>query len=149
MEGNLRLLPPASNEAYQGMPIAWRVLLALGALDLVRGSIHLFASDGGAGRIAGIDLSHGGDVIVMLFAVMGMSQILLGVLNLLVALRYRTFAPLLLALQTAGQAVAIWVLWFYKPLQVAAPGKFGVLVAFPVLALALWASLRPGSRASG
>jgi hypothetical protein len=142
------IMPTTSNEAYHGMPIAWRVLLALGAIDLVRGSIHLFASDGGAGQIAGLDLAHGGDVIVMLFAVMGIHQILWGVLNLLVGLRYRAFVPLLLALQTIEQALAIWVLWFFKPLSVPAPGKFGVLVTFPILALALWASLRPRARPS-
>jgi len=89
------MLPRANNDADHGMPIAWRVLLALGVIDLVRGSIHLFASDGGAGQIAGIDLTHGGDVIVMLFAVMGINQILWGVLNLLVSLRYRGFVPLM------------------------------------------------------
>jgi hypothetical protein len=140
------ILPPANNDAYHGRPIAWRVLLALGVIDLVRGSIHLFASDGGAGQIAGIDLAHGGDVIVMLFAVTGINQILWGVLNLLAGLRYRAFVPLLLALQTIEQALAIWVLWFFKPLPVAAPGKFGVLLTFPILALALWASLRPRAR---
>jgi hypothetical protein len=139
-----RILPPPSNEAYRGKPIAAHALLVLGAIDLVRGSIHVFAADSGAGRIAGIDLSQGGDVIVMLLAVVGIGQIVWGVLNLLVARRYRSWVPLLLALQTAQQAVAIWVLWIYKPLQVPAPGKFGVLVAFPVMALLLWLSLRAG-----
>ena len=141
-------MPTTSNAAYHGRPIAWRVLVALGAIDLVRGSIHLFASDGGAGQIAGIDLAHGGDVIVMLFAVMGIHQILWGVLNLIVGLRHRAFVPLLLALQTIEAALAIWVLWFFKPLSVPAPGKFGVLVTLPILALALWASLRTRARTS-
>lgn len=138
-----RLLPAPGDASYRGSGIAWGVLAALGVMDLVRGGIHLFAPDGGAGRIAGIDLTRGGDVIVMLFAVMGISQISWGVLNLLVALRYRTLVPLLLALQTLQQGLAIWVLWLYKPLSVPAPGKYGVLVSFPILALALWLSLRP------
>lgn len=139
----MTLLPPTSNESYRGMPIAWGVLLAFGAIDLVRGSIHLFASDGGAGQIAGIDLARGGDVIVMLFAVIGIHQIAWGVLSLLVGWRYRAFVPLLLALRAIETALAIWVLWFYKPLSVPAPGKFGLLVTLPIVALALWASLRP------
>jgi hypothetical protein len=28
-------------------------------------------------------------------------------------------------------------MWFYKPLSVDAPGKYGALIVFPVLALAL------------
>ncbi len=138
-----RLLPAPGDASCHVPGIARGVLAVLGALDLARGGIHLLAPDGGAGRIAGIDLARGGDVIVMLFAVMGISQIGWGVLNLLVALRYRTLVPLLLALQSAQQALAIWVLWLYKPLNVPAPGKFGVLVSFPILAFALWLSLRP------
>ncbi len=65
-------IPPSTNESYRGSPLAWWVLLALGALNLARGSIHLFASDGGAGQIAGIDLSRERAVIVFLFAVMGL-----------------------------------------------------------------------------
>ena len=137
-----RLLPRPSPLQGQSSRLASVVLAGLGFLDLGRGCIHLFASDGGAGQIAGIDLTRGGDVIVMLFAVLGASQILWGVLNLLVALRYRAFVPLLLLLQTVQHALGAWILWVYKPLKVPAPGKFGVLVVVPVLALALWTSLR-------
>ena len=136
------VIPRSLNAAYRGSSVAWCVLLALGALNLVRGSIHLFASDGGAGQIAGIDLSEGGDVIVFLFAVMGLQQLAFGALDLVVALRYRVFVPLLLALETLKLGVAVIVMWFYKPLPVAAPGKYGALVVFPVLVLALFMSLR-------
>ena len=59
------LVPEGWNEAYRGRPIAWRLLLLLALIDFGRGSIHFFAADGGAGRIAGIDLTQGGAVIVM------------------------------------------------------------------------------------
>ncbi len=65
-------IAPSTNESYRGSPLAWWVLLALGALNLARDSIHLFASDGGAAQIAGIDLSGERAVIVFLFAVMGL-----------------------------------------------------------------------------
>ncbi|HME71737.1 MAG TPA: hypothetical protein VKM54_17975 [Myxococcota bacterium] len=137
-----RLLPPPTHIDGRGARLAGVVLAGLGVLDLVRGSIHLFAPDGGAGRIAGIDLTRGGEVIVMLFAVMGANQILWGLLNLLVALRYRTFVALLLLLQIAQHVLAAWILWIYKPLMVPAPGKYGVLATLPLLALALWLSMR-------
>jgi hypothetical protein len=137
-----RFLPAPSNASHRRSRVAWGVLAALGVLDLVRGGIHLFAPDGGAGQIAGIDLTRGGDVIVMLFAVMGASQIVWGVLNLLVALRYRTFVPLVLFLQLVQHSLAAWILWIFKPLSVPAPGKYGVLATLPVLAIALWLSLR-------
>ncbi len=81
------LFPHTINENYRGSPSAWWILLLLGALNLIRGSIHLFASDGGAGRIAGIDLSGDREVIVFLFAIMGLQQLALGALDLAVALR--------------------------------------------------------------
>lgn len=114
----------------------------LGLVNLGRGGIHLFADDGGAGRIAGIDLALGGEVIVMLFAVMGLDQIAWGVVDLVVALRQRSFVPIVLALALAKQALGAVVMWLYKPLPVPAPGKYGALVTLPLLALALHLSLR-------
>lgn len=59
--------------------------------------------------------------------------------------------PLLLSLETLKQAVAVVILWFYKPLPVAAPGKYGAVVLLPVLALGLFLSLRapPGQNDDG
>ena len=137
------LLPARSNHAYGGSPWAWRILILLGVLNLGRGGIHFFAADGGAGRIAGIDLSQGGDVIVMLFAMLGLDQMVWGAIDLYVALRQRAFVPLVFALTLAKQAVGAIVLWIYKPLSVPAPGKYGAVLTLPVLALGLWLSLRP------
>ena len=142
----MSLWPERSNAAYRGSPWAWRFLILLGVVNLARGGIHFFADDGGAGRIAGIDLSRGGDVIVMLFAIMGLDQISWGAVDLYVALRQRTFVPLVLALTLAKQAVAAVVIWLYKPLSVPAPGKYGALLTLPLLALVLWLSLRPARR---
>ena len=138
----MALVPQTTNGNYRGSPFAWRFLLLVGALNLVRGSIHLFASDGGAGQIAGIDLSGDREVIVFLFAIMGLQQLALGSLHLAVAVRYRSFVPLLLTLETLKQGVAVAVLWFYKPLPVEAPGKYGAIVLLPMLALALFLWLR-------
>jgi hypothetical protein len=137
------LVPQRWNEPYRGRPIAWQLLLLLAAVNFVRGGIHLFADDGGAGRIAGIDLAQGGAVIVMLFAVMGIDQIVWGAIDAAVALRWRAFVPLVLAVTLAKQLTGALVMWVYKPLLVPAPGKYGALLMLPVLLFALWASLRP------
>lgn len=142
----LTLLPARWNEPYRGLPIAWQLLLFFAAVNLFRGSIHLFAPDGGAGRIAGIDLAQGGAVIVMLFAVMGIDQLSWGAIDAAVALRWRAFVPLVWAITLAKHAAGAFVMWVYKPLPVPAPGKYAALVTLPVLAFALWASLRPSSR---
>jgi hypothetical protein len=142
----MALLPPRWNEPYRGRPIAWQLLLAFALLNLVRGGIHLFAPDGGAGRIAGIDLAQGGAVIVMLFAVMGIDQIAWGAIDAAVALRWRAFVPLVWAIALGKQAAGALVMWVWKPLPVPAPGKYAALATLPVLAFALWASLRPAKR---
>jgi hypothetical protein len=138
--------PPSANSAYRGSALAWQILVALGLVNFVRGGIHLFASDGGAGSIAGIDLSESRAVIVMLFAVMGQDQIVWGAVDLFVALRQRAWVPLLLALTLAKQFVGALVIWLYKPLPVEAPGKYGALAVLPVVALALVLSLRERRR---
>jgi len=143
VSGAVPLLPPRWNEPYRGLPIAWQLLLGLAAVNFVRGGIHLFASDGGAGRIAGIDLAQGGDVIVMLFAVMGIDQIAWGAIDAAVALRWRAFVPLVFAITLVKQLAGALVMWVWKPLPVPAPGKYAALVMLPVLGFALWASLRP------
>ncbi len=139
----MSLVPVRWHEPYRGLPIGWQLLLPFALMNLVRGGIHLFADDGGAGRIAGIDLTQGGAVIVMLFAVMGIDQIAWGVIDTAVALRWRAFVPLVWALTLAKQLAGAVVMWVYKPLPVPAPGKYGALVILLVVAFALWASLRP------
>ncbi len=67
--------------------LAWRVVALIGMLNLFRGSIHTFLPDGGAGVIAGFDLSHSRQTIVFLFAVMGIEQLSLGVVDLISAFR--------------------------------------------------------------
>ncbi len=140
------LLPSSWNEPYRGLPIAWQLLLLLAAVNFVRGGIHLFADDGGAGRIAGVDLTQGGAVIVMLFAVIGIDQIVWGVIDAAVALRWRAFVPLVWAITFGKQVAGALVMWVYKPLPVPAPGKYAALLTLPVVAFALWASLRPPAR---
>jgi len=138
----LKLLPASTNAAYRGSPLAWKFLVVLGLVNLGRGGIHLFADDGGAGRIAGIDLARNGEVIVMLFAVMGLDQIAWGAVDLAVALRQRSLVPVVLAIALAKQALGAAVMWLYKPLPVPAPGKYGAVLTLPLLALALHLALR-------
>lgn len=81
-------------------------------------------------------------MVVFLFALMGIDQIVWGVIDLAVALRYRAVIPLLLAVTLVKQAAGAFVLWVWKTLPVDAPGKYGALVTLPLVALALWLSLQ-------
>lgn len=137
----VRLLPPRDDD-YRGSRIAvWFLWLQI-AINAFRGFVHVFWPDSGAGSIAGIDLSLNGAVVISLMAVIGVDQLAWLVIELAVVTRYRRWIPALLALLLAKQIAAAWLLWAAKPLGVEAPGKLGALVAVPLVAIALWLSLR-------
>ena len=130
------------SDRYHGMAFGWIFLVLLGVINLGRGSIHVFRSDGGASSIAGIDLSQNGEVILTLFATMGLTQILMGVIDLAVGLRFRALVPLLLGYHLIHQIGAALILWWWRPLPVDAPGKLGAVVVIPVVAAAFFSATR-------
>lgn len=144
------LLPPSTNRDYRGAPLAAH-LLALGAvLTIVPGCIHVFLPDGGAGVIAGIDLGPCGPAIVALFAWAGATQIALGLVMLVVALRYRSLVPLLLAVVLLERALHAFNGWLGKSGSGHHPPEhYAVLVGVPLLVVALWLALRDATPARG
>jgi hypothetical protein len=141
----MRLLPPP-DDAYDGSRLAVWFLWLQVAVNVFRGGVHVFASDSGAARIAGIDLAQNGAVIVSMLAAIGVDQLAWGVIELGALLRYRRWIPTVLAFLLAKQAAAAWLLWLWKPLPVEAPGKYGALIGLPLVALAFALSLRRGAR---
>jgi hypothetical protein len=139
-----RLLPPDP-----GRYIGPRLPLAFTSLYLVlitgRSLIHLLLPDGGAGRIATIDVSvAGGANIIAIFGQWGAIQLLLAGLLWLLLLRYRGLLPLILAvllLEPLLRALS----GHLKPLDTigVAPGAAFNLMVVPVLAVMLWLSLCP------
>ena len=142
-----RLFPPSTNGGYAGSMASAYILTVFGVLSIIPGSIHTFAPDGGAGTIAGIDLTHNGGVIVALFAWAGATQIALGVISLIVSLRYRTLVPLMLAAAVLERALHALNFWFLKSGGTGhhPPEHYGVLVGLPILILAFAASVRERS----
>jgi hypothetical protein len=134
------LLPPADND-YRGSPLALWFLWLLVAVNAFRGCVHFLWEDSGAGRIAGIDLTANGAVIVHMLAQIGIDQLVWGAIQAATALRYRRFIPLVLLITLVKQAAGTFLLWVWKELPVAAPGKYGALVTLPLIALAFWLSL--------
>jgi hypothetical protein len=140
----MALLPESTNARYRGSPWSAAYLGLTALLTIGPGCIHYFLPDGGAGVIAGLDLSANRGAIVGVFAWEGASQIALGIAQLLVAIRYRSLVPLFLLLQlleTALDAVAFWIT------KVSATGhhppeNYAALVTLPLLAVFLFLSLR-------
>ena len=84
---------PSSFEGFQFVRIVAALLLFV---VVVRSCIHLFASDGGAQRIAGVDTSvEGGNNIIAMFHQWGAIQLILGARLIVLFFRYPGFTPLI------------------------------------------------------
>jgi hypothetical protein len=137
------LLPPSTNVQYRGAPAAAWFLTLAGLLTIVPGCIHVFLPDGGAGVIAGIDLTQCGTQIVALFAWAGATQIAFGIVMLLAGVRYRPFVSPMLALLLLERALHALNAWVLKPgLGHRPPEHYAVVATLPLVALALAFSLR-------
>lgn len=85
---------PAIFEGSQFIRVALAVILFV---MMVRSCIHLFASDGGARRIAGVDTSvEGGNNIIAMFHQWGAIQLILAAFLAVLYFRYPGFTPLIL-----------------------------------------------------
>ena len=87
---------PADPSIYEGSQFVRIIAALLLFVVVVRSCIHLFAADGGAQRIAGIDTSvEGGKNIIAMFHQWGAIQLILGVLLIVLFFRYPGFTPLI------------------------------------------------------
>jgi len=88
---------PEDNSKFEGFRLV-RLITSLNMIVMVaRSCIHLFAADGGARSIAGIDTSvEGGDNVIAMFHQWGAIQLLLAVLLLVLFFRYPGLTPLIL-----------------------------------------------------
>jgi hypothetical protein len=140
----MAFLPPSTNDRYAGSPLAAYFLAFVALTTIGPGMIHSFLPDGGAGVIAGLDLSGPGAQIVGVFAWAGATQIVWGLGLLGAALRYRSFVPPLLALlllEHSLMALAQWV-WKEPASGHRPPEAYATLVVLPLLVAALGLSLR-------
>jgi hypothetical protein len=68
-------------------------------MTVVRSLIHVFAPDGGAQTIATIPLDsfsrEGASAVILIFALWGLSQLIMGIFYVIVCLRYKSLIPLM------------------------------------------------------
>jgi hypothetical protein len=143
MKLSIKQLLPREVSRFKGFP-AVRVMTALFLLLVIaRSCIHLFAEDGGAQSIAGIDISVvGGDNTIAIFHQWGAIQLLLGALLTLLFFRYPGFTPLIL-LTLAMDPVSRAIAGAMMPLTTEGtpPGESLNWIAFFVLSLLFVTSL--------
>jgi hypothetical protein len=142
---------PAVNQDYAGARIPFYFLILVAVVSTVRSLIHVFAPDGGAGSIAGIQVNvQGGANIIALFAQWGALQLILAILYWLVILRYRFLVPTMLAVVIIEQLFRLGA-GQLKPLDIAAPppGAIGSQLLLPLAFVAFLWSLRRNKAQSG
>ena len=147
MKLDIKRVLPRDPFVYNGHGFI-RIITALYLLIVViRSCIHLFAADGGANSIAGIDVSvEGGDNIIAIFHQWGAIQLILAGLLVVLFFRYPGFTPLVvltLAIDPIMRALAGQMMSVTS--QSTPPGEALNWPAFFTLVLLFVASLMESS----
>jgi hypothetical protein len=139
------LLPRLADNTARGIRLPAYVFALIAIVSAIRSCIHLLAPDGGAGSVAGMDLSvQGASGIVFGFALWGSAQLVYAFVQLVVAFRYRSLVPfmyLLLIIET----ILRMLVGRMRPVHFAhtPPGAVGNWVLLPFAAFMLVLSLLP------
>jgi len=142
-----KLFPQPITNRYDGAPIAKWVFLLLTVITVGRSLAHIFLPDGGAQSIATIPLdsftSSGGAAVIQIFALWGLSQLLFGLLYIVVLWRYQALIPLMY-LFILVEYIGRLLLALAKPIVTdgTAPGAIGNFALIPLALLMLVLSLR-------
>lgn len=108
-----RILPRTFDNRFQGHMLALWLFAPLVAMKIIMSLVHIFFKDGGAQSLATIPLdslmAEDANTIVALFAHMGVAQLLLGVLCLVVLLKYRSMIPLMYSLMLLNYFAEDWI----------------------------------------
>lgn len=134
-----RLMPAKVDNTIAGMKLPVYVFGLVAVVSTVRSCIHLLSPDGGAGSIAGMDLSvAGASGIIFAFALWGSSQLIYALIQLLVTFRYRSLVPfmyVLLILETLLRQLV----GYMKPVTFAhtPPGALANYIVLPLAVLML------------
>ena len=137
-----KVLPKNVDNNYRGHPLALWFFFLITLMTIVRSLLHIFLPDGGAQSIATIPLDSynngGAEAVIFIFSYWGLSQLMFGLLYLIVSLKYKSLIPLMyltLILEWGGRLG----LSFYKSIETTgqAPGGVGNMV-LPALCLLMF-----------
>ena len=148
------LLPATADNTIRGSKLPYYILILVAGIGTVRSLIHIFAPDGGAGSIAGMDLTVSGAAeVIFAFALWGSAQLIYALLQWVVILRYRALVPLMWGLQLL-ETLGRMLVGRLKPVTFAytPPGAYQnylyLALSILMLALALWTGRKALPRSS-
>ncbi|MHB0896911.1 MAG: hypothetical protein ACYC1A_05095 [Spirochaetales bacterium] len=145
------LFPEKADATIRGSKLPFWVFVMIASIGTVRSFIHILSPDGGAGSIAGMDLSTAGaSGVVLAFALWGSAQLIYALIQWLVILRYRSLVPFMWAVQIVETLLRMLV-GHMKPVTFAhtPPGALQNYVYLPLAALMLTLSLWSGFKSQG
>ena len=97
MKLDIKKVFPNNPSKFEGFRIIRLITFLYMSVMFARSCIHLFAADGGAQSIAGIDTSvEGGNNIIAIFHQWGAIQLILAILLIVLFFRYPGLTPLIL-----------------------------------------------------
>ena len=97
MKFDIKKIFPNNPFKFEGFRIIRLIAALYMSVMVARSCVHLFAPDGGAQSIAGIDTSvEGGDNIIAIFHQWGAIQLILAILLFVLFFRYPGLTPLIL-----------------------------------------------------
>lgn len=139
------IFPDVIDNHYRGHTIALSAFYFVTTITVVRSLIHILLRDGGSEVIASIPLStfkaDAADTCVLLIALLGVSQFLLGLIYCVVLWKYQSLVPLMYLITTLEYVLRVF-LFNWKPIKTKrrAPGAIGSYVAVPILLILFWLS---------
>jgi len=146
-----KILPSVADNNYRGHKIALWFFYLITAVTIGRSLIHMLKDDGGAQSIATIPLDTYTDAaaatVILIFSYWGLSQLMFGIIQLIVALKYRSLIPLMylmLIIEWGGRfLISLW-----KPIETAgqAPGGIGNIILPFVCLLMFFLSINEKSK---
>ncbi len=141
----MTILPPSTNADYRGSTISVAFLAFTALFTIGPAFVHYFLPDGGAGVIAGMDLSMNGDVVIATFAWMGATQTAYGLILLAIAVYYRPLTALALSAELVHRLMSAAAAWGFKASANGhhPPEHYATLINIPLLILFIWLATRP------
>ena len=129
-------LPATVTNEFRGPPLVLFALVPVNVIFVVRSLLHMFLPDGGAQSIASVPLDAMGDgaaTVVSVFALWGLSQLLIAGVAVVVMLRYRSLVPLMWVV-VAVEATGRFAIQRWKPIGAVErpPGAYYDDLLFPL-----------------
>ena len=142
-----KIFPKSVTNNFAGHKLALYVFGFVVIFTIVRSFIHILAPDGGAQSIAGIPLTtfstEAQSAVIFMFAVWGLSQMLMGIVYAIVLWKYKSLIPLMYIMIFLEYLLRI-VIGHFKPVETlhTAPGEIGNYILIPLAVVMCYLATR-------